>query len=837
MNQESLTTACQGLRVIEWGEGIAAAHCGRLLVELGATVIKIEPPEGDALRQRGPFRHDKPDHESGGLFAALNAGKRSVTLSLPERHALERLHQHLAAADVFIIAQPLEWRRECGLAIESLRSRYPDLVIASLSVLGEYGPHAGAPALSLDACAVSGVAWVIGEPGRAPLAIPLEQADWQAGAHGAAAILMAYLAGGGAQIDIAGADVLACAAGTNGLIYLCHGLQRWERAGRRAFASGGPYPYVILPCKDGAVCLIGRSRQEWTRLMQAMGNPAWAAEPRYQDLHAMGRDYPEEVDALIVPWLMQHTRAELLALGEQFGFPVGPLRTYEEVAATPQFAHREFFRSVRLPDGSELTVPGVPWRTRALSVRDVPRLGQHNESSSPDDGCSSSQGCAPRSGAAQASREERASLEHRARSEHQPSRSAQTGLEQPLAGLRVLDFSWVWSGPLVTSILAEFGAEVIKIEHGQRLDNSRLRGRPSREDGSVVEGPSIEIGPYYHQTNHNKLSITVDLKSPEARPLLEQLAAMSDVVVENLSPGALTRQGMGWSQLSALNPRLVYLSMAAAGQDGPAAGMRAYAPIMSSFCGFEALVGYADEAAIGMMNFGLGDPNAAIHALVPLLAAIDIARRTGRGQHIDMAQIEAILSVSAEPITDWFMNRRQAKPQGNRHPMIAPHGIFPALGNDRWVSVAAPDDRAWESLVSCMGNPEWARLPSYRTAAGRLAGVADIERGLAAWTARHEREWLVSTLRAAGLACSPVQDVREQWHDPHFSARGVRQTVTHPISGTEQLYRAPWLMSPPRPLIHSSAPLLGEHNDHVFGKLLGLSSDHIAALKAKGVIA
>ncbi len=810
MIEETLPQAMQGLRVIEWGEGIAAAHCGRLLLELGAGVTKIEPVQGDALRRRGPFRDDKPDNESGGLFAALNAGKRSVALALPERHALERLHQHLADADVFIIGQTLEWRRHCGLEIESLRSRYPDLIIASLSVLGDSGPHAGALALSLDACAVSGVAWVIGEPGRAPLALPLEQADWQAGAHGAAAILMACLSGSGAQIDIAGADVLACAAGTNGLIYLCHGLQRWERAGRRAFASGGPYPYVILPCKDGAVCLIGRSRQEWARLVQAMGNPAWASEPRYQDLHAMGRDYPEEVDALIVPWLMQHTQAELLALGEQFGFPVGPLRSYQDVVATPQFAHREFFRLVRLPDGSELSVPGVPWRTRSSGVRQVPRVGQHTDSPAP---------------------------EQHALRDLQPSRDPQPSREQPLAGLRVLDFSWVWSGPLVTSILAEFGAEVIKIEHGQRLDNSRLRGRPVREDGSPVEGPSIEIGPYYHQTNHNKLSITIDLKSPEARPLLEQLAAKSDVVVENLSPGALARQGMGWPQLSAINPRLVYLSMAAAGQDGPAAGMRAYAPIMSSFCGFEALVGYADEEAIGMMNFGLGDPNAAIHALVPLLAAIDIARRTGRGQHIDMAQIEAILSVSAEPITDWFMNRRQARPQGNRHPEIAPHGIFPALGDDRWVSIAAPDDQAWQSLVACMGSPDWASVEAYRTAAGRLAQVASIEDRLAQWTSTRERDWLVSSLRAAGLACSPVQDVREQWQDPHFVARGVRQAVVHPISGAEQLYRAPWLMSPVRPIIRSSAPLLGQHNQDVFSKLLGLSPERIAALQAAGVIA
>ena len=192
---------------------------------------------------------------------------------------------------------------------------------------------------------------------------------------------------------------------------------------------------------------------------------------------------------------------------------------------------------------------------------------------------------------------------------------------RPLEHLRVLDFSWVWSGPLVTSILAEFGAQVIKVEHGRRLDNSRLRVRPLR-DGRPVEGPSIEIGPYFHQSNHDKLSITVNLKSPDARGPLDQLVGISDIVVENLSPGALARVGMGYERLSSLNPKLIYLSMAAAGQTGPLSGLRAYAPIMSSYCGFETLVGYPNEPPMGMMNFGYGDPNAAVHGLVALLAAV-----------------------------------------------------------------------------------------------------------------------------------------------------------------------------------------------------------------------
>ena len=407
---------------------------------------------------------------------------------------------------------------------------------------------------------------------------------------------------------------------------------------------------------------------------------------------------------------------------------------------------------------------------------------------------------------------------------------------RPLANLRVLDFSWVWSGPLVTAILAEFGAEVIKVEHGERLDSARLRGRPM-QGGKPMQGPSIEIGPYFHQTNHDKRSITVNLKSPAARALLDRLAGISDIVVENLSPGALTRVGLGYERLAAINPRLIYLSMAAAGQSGPMSAMRAYAPIMSSYCGFEGLIGYPGEAPIGMMNFGYGDPNAAVHALLPLLAAIHEAEDSGLGQHIDMSQIEALMCVVAEPLIDRFMNGRDAVPTGNRHPRMAPHGIFPAAGDDRWVSIAVADDEQWQRLIDLMARPAWACDAGLAQAPQRVRAAALIETGLARWTGTRTQADLAASLRGAGIACSPVQDIAAQWADPHFAARALRQPATHPLSGPEMLYRTPWNMECSRPEIRASSPLLGQDNDHVFESLLGLDADEVARLKADGVIA
>lgn len=379
-----------GLKVIEWGDLVSAAYCTRLLAEFGAEVTKVEPPEGDSIRRHGPFPGDVADPEHSGLHIYLNSGKRSVVADVTTRDGRAVLDALLASADVFVTNQPLVLRERLGLEASALRKRYPGLVTVALSVYGDSGPNAQAPAQTIDAYAASGVAWVIGEPDREPLVVPLLQADYQAGAHGAAAVAMALLGRNraresgsewpGETIDIASADILAAAAGTNGQIYLAYGQQKWMRAGRRAFASGGPYPYVILPCKDGSVCLIGRARQEWDRLVQAMGEPDWTKEPRYQDLQAMGRDYPDEVDALITPWLMQHTRAELLALAELHGFPLAPLRTMAEVIESPQFLHREFFRAVPHRTLGSVVVPGVPWRTvggGAAPVAAAPRLGEH----------------------------------------------------------------------------------------------------------------------------------------------------------------------------------------------------------------------------------------------------------------------------------------------------------------------------------------------------------------------------------------------------------------------------------------------------------------------------
>jgi crotonobetainyl-CoA:carnitine CoA-transferase CaiB-like acyl-CoA transferase len=374
-----VTRALADLRVVEFAGGIGPAYCARLLADFGAQVVKVEPPGGDEARRHGPFRGDVPDPERSALFWYLNLGKLGTVLDVAQD--VDRLRRLVAAADVLVTGQPEADLAQLGL-VQDLN---PRLVRASLLGIGKTdGPYQDYKAYDLVCQAFAGIAWAIGEPAREPLIVPFSHAGYQLGVNGAGAVMAAVLArlrtGHGQAVEVAATDVLACYAGINAQVFVNYQIP-WTRAGRRASGSGGAYPYTILPCKDGHVCLIGRSGRDWSRMLEAMGHPAWAQDPRYHNLIPMGRDYPDEMDALLAPWLEAHTMAELAEQAEAFGFPLSPIYTIDEVVRDPQLAHRGFF--VEVADersGERMTLPGVPYHhtaTPAVLARRPPRLGEH----------------------------------------------------------------------------------------------------------------------------------------------------------------------------------------------------------------------------------------------------------------------------------------------------------------------------------------------------------------------------------------------------------------------------------------------------------------------------
>ncbi len=781
-----------GVRVIEYaGSGIAAAYAGWLLSRMGAQVTRLASATATT---------DEAAATPVGLaLAVLADGKASVACPT-SRDVLDHL---LSSCDILLCDTPSALVTLAG-PLPALTARLPGLVLGLASTFGIEGPYANHAGGSLDAQALAAMAWALGEPGRTPLSLPPGILEHQAGAMLAAGCLLALDVrddcGSGRTVDIALADVLASYVAGNCRFYVHHGLQ-WQRSGRRASGSGGAYPFMILPCKDGAVCVCGRTREEWQRLVAAMGSPAWAAEPRYQDLRAMGTQYPDEVDALVAPWFAAHTKAELESIALANSLIVAPLRELSEVLATPHFAERGFWLEASAA-GHRMRAPGLPFRVSTARAAQAPNI-------------------------AATLLQDRAPM---------PPSKPGAAAAKPLAGLRVLDFGWVWSAPWVSTMLGELGALVIKVEHARRPDNLRLSGRVLR-DGRVVEGSSKEMSPMYHQINHGKLGITLNAKEPRAIELLKLLAARSDLVVENMSPGSMERTRLGYADLRAVNPRLVMLAMSAAGQFGELAGMRAYAPTMSSFVGMEALLGYAGEAPIGALNVALGDPNASAHGLVAVLAALRRARLTGQGCYIDFSQNEALLGALRPYLLDSQVKGRQPAPAGNTHPLLAPHGIYPAAEADAWLTLTVADDAQWQALVRLADGQAWARDRRFESMAGRRAHNSELDAAIASWTATHARDALVAMLRGAGIASMPVLSVAEQWQDPHFAARGLRHRIDIPVYGNDMVCSAPWRFADFRPQVSDCGPATGQHNQWVFGEMLGLGTDEIAELQASGVIA
>lgn len=403
-----------------------------------------------------------------------------------------------------------------------------------------------------------------------------------------------------------------------------------------------------------------------------------------------------------------------------------------------------------------------------------------------------------------------------------------------LAGIRVLDFSWVWSGPMTAACLADLGAEVIKVEHRDRLDNARMRGQPL-SDGKPVEGPPEEISPYFHQNNRSKLSVTLNMKHPDGARLVRELAGRSDVVIENLTPGTFERAGLGYESLATENPRLVWLAMSAAGRHGPLAGIRAYAPVMTSLSGLEGLVGYEDEPAVGMMTFGIGDPNASSHALVALLAALVHRERTGEGQLVDMSQVEAMAAPLCEAFAELQVGGRDPAARGAAHPGYSPHGHFPCRGEDEWIALAVASDEQWERVVEILGGGALADR-RFASSAGRKERRGELEALVAERTRARGRDELWERLRLAGVPAAPVLRLEEMQAQEHLRARGLFQRCVHPITGEGEVAGVPWRMSATQPRVRRAAPLVGEHTREALGRILGLSGEELDAHERSGAL-
>ena len=403
--------------------------------------------------------------------------------------------------------------------------------------------------------------------------------------------------------------------------------------------------------------------------------------------------------------------------------------------------------------------------------------------------------------------------------------------QRALSHLRIIDLGWVWSGPMVSQFLADFGAEVIKIEHTKRLDSSRLRGKVIKDWKK-----DVEISPYFHDLNRNKLSVNLNLNHPQGLELLKKLVRISHGLVQNFSLRVPKKLGIDYESLRQVKPDLVYLAMPTAGLSGPLKDIIGYAPVYTSLGGIESLVGYSDGTVTGMIMIGPGDPNAAIHGALAMLAALYHHERTGEGQFIELSQIEAITHLQGEAVAEYSMNGRVMGPQGNQHRRMAPHGIYRCTGQDQWVSIAVDTDETWRKFCELMGDSGLAGDERFSSSELRLEHRAILDDIVSNWTQQYSKHKLTTMLQSKGVAAAPVLSRKEKFSDPQLKARQDFVKVIHPVLGEELLDANPWRLSATPPEIFRHAPLVGEHNDYVYGELLNMSSAQISKLKAEEII-
>ena len=400
----------------------------------------------------------------------------------------------------------------------------------------------------------------------------------------------------------------------------------------------------------------------------------------------------------------------------------------------------------------------------------------------------------------------------------------------PLKNVRVANFGWVWAGPVVGQTLGFLGAEVYKIESRSRIDINRTL--PPFGEG--VNDPDRSLQNHAGWAGNG--SVTLNLKEPEGLELAKQIVAISDVVIENFGPGAMEALKLGYDELRAVKEDIVMLSMPTAGLSGPLKNVRTYGMSLTSLTGIDSFTGYRDGPPIPVEN-AFSDPYNGIMGAFAILVALTHRDRTGKGQHIDYSQQESIMQLAGPAFMDYVMNDRAATTMGNRHPTsaMAPHGVFPCEGNDRWISIVVANDEEWQGLRAAMGNPAWAQSGDFADSAGRVKHIDALHEQLAAWVAGHDDHKLADLLQSHGVAAAPVLCIGDLLDDPHFKARGTYVEVTHPLGFKETIYGS-YVKSNKFEAAVRPGPMIGQDNDHVFKELLGLPEDRYRDLIEREII-
>lgn len=797
----------EGVKVLELGHMVSAAYAAKLMADLGADVIKVEEPDGDQARRRGPFPQGVADPEQSGLFLALNTNKRGCTLDLPrDKDTLMRL---VTWADVLIHNYTSAQMAGFGLDYDTFRAANSRLVMCSISPFGLSGPHKDYKAHELTVAHGGGWAWVSPggseRPDLPPLKAAGHQADFQGGVAAATTALAAYyralLTGVGEHIDFSTQAYIASFVDVSAPNYTYQG-QVATRLGKRLL-----YPWGIFPCQDGLMFLVIGEEDQWQRLLHLMGDPEWGQWDIFQGLVNRAKNQ-DLLGMYLAEWIKNWKVENLFHAGQEQRICFAPVFSMAQLATQAQLHARHFFVEVSHPRAGTLTHLGAPyqlqepwWKIRCAA----PLLGEHTS--------------------------EVLRFKFQAPSSQPPVPSPQSlAPKLPLEGIRVADFSWVWAGPFCALHLAHLGAEVIKIESHVHVDAARRL--PYYPTGME---PGVNRCALFNQWGQGKKSLLLNLSTAQGIAVAKELISKSDVVLQNFATGVMDDLGLGYSELKKLKPDIIMASISGYGHTGPQRNYIAYGPAIPPLTGLSSITGY-EEGPPQEVGMAYGDPTSGIHAAVGICAALAARQRTGRGQHIDVSLWEAVAALVPEGWMEYAMNSAQPPRRGNRDPWMAPHNCFRCAGADEWVTIACGSDEQWQALCRAMGQPQLAFEARFQGAKERKANEDSVDQIITAWTSTREKWEVTRTLQAIGVAAFPSMSGKDLIEDPHLHQRGFFERLAHPEVGVRTHMGTPWLFTNSPNGVRAPAPLLGQDTDQVMHDVLGYSTQQIARLKEEKVL-
>ncbi len=810
--------ALEGLKVVELPcldtmPFLAASMAAKSFADFGAEVVKVEPPRtGSMERALGPFRDEMPDPETGGLHLYLNTNKLGVTIDLEDRRGREQALDLLAAADIVFNPNRPEVNEKLGIDWRTLTARFPKLIVVSITFFGAESPYRNLRGGDLVATHMSGVGYetpwhqVTDPPNQPPLKLGGRQSDYLTGYTAAAAAMCALYSrktnGAGQHADV-GQWLSMISMIRPNIGFYSHEAPdsaSFKRLSSRQKTAG----QWVYPCKDGWVSFSALTERFWRGAKKAMGNPEWMDSELFDNILSRTA-HIDAIEAGVIDWLSTQTRTEAFEKAQAEHVPCFPVYSPGEVAGNEQYKARKFFIDLDHPAAREVRMPGAPCkfaRTPWRIVRGAPMLGEHNQKILQNRELGGETQATGRGG------------------------NHLTGT-RPLEGIRVADFGWIYAVPHATAWLGALGADVIRIETSGAPDLVRFLTGTGGSIGANRSG-------IFHAINSSRRSIVLNLAMPESQEIARKIIRQSDFVTENFTVGNMAKYNLAYEDLVKIKPDIIMLSGTPLGQDGPRADSVGFGPTTQAFAGLCHITGYPNSFPCGI---GGTWPDFAVGTgmVFFLLAALHYRDRTGEGQYLDLSMAEMVTTMMPEAMMDFLMNGRDQAAIGNRDESMAPHGVFPAAGADKWIAIAIASDDEFAQLCEALGAPAMASDPKFARLFGRLANVEQLEREIAARTRVSPRDELVAKLRARGLAAGPVYSTPELMEDPVFSRSSMLVKLKHSEVGERVVPGLP-VQFGGIDLQYRGAPMIGEHTDEVLTELLGYSAAEIARLKEAKVL-